>query len=490
MWFLLGMLGCVEEAETGRVLYAEAGLSTPAVDDLGLVYEVYVRSFFDHDGDGTGDLAGLNEKLPYLEELGVETLWLMPIFEADAVAGYGVTDYSRIAPEYGTDADFAALIEAAHEQGMRVLLDLPLNHVSRQHPWFAAAESGDRRDRFLFSEAQYDEYRWFPTACGAYYYGFFGPNLPDLNWENPALYAEMLGLMRGWLDRGVDGFRLDAASTLVEGGGEITHSSETHTLLAQLRSDLEASHPHARLLAEAGETVLSTNLEYLGSNDAPEAHALLDFPLRAALLSTLNEANPTAIRTTLAYQGDLAAANTSFLGSHDVSRLASTVTNPAIRRVLLAALFTLPATPVLYYGDELDLVDSAYASGQDYSWRAPMPWNSTVNAGFTTAQDAWLPPDPSSYDGQNVEDESNDPTSTLSFVRALASLRLATPALRTGELRFLPSEAGVLSFERVDGSEVLRVDLNFGDQAGEAAGEEIEPQSCSVRHGTVELLRC
>lgn len=467
-------------------------LSTLASTDeeLGLTYEVYVRSFYDSDSDGTGDLPGVTEKLGYLEALGVETLWLMPVFQADGVAGYGVVDHASIAPEYGTIDDLILLVDAAHSRGMRVLLDLPFNHVSREHPWFVEAQAGVGRDRFVFASQQYDSLRWFPAESRGYYYGFFGPELPDLNWTHPEVVQAMVAMMRGWLTAGIDGFRLDAANTLIEADDGITNTAQTHTLLAELRAQLSETHPDSVLLAEAGEPNLAANLAYLGGANQVEANYILDFPRRSGLLAALDEGNVTTIRTVLAYQGQHTHDQATFLGSHDVPRLASTVADPAARRALMAAMFTLPGQPVLYYGDELDLVDSAYATGQDYAWRAPMAWSNAPNAGFTTKVDAWMPPDPSFATGGNVADQSNDETSMLRWVQTLAELRLTSQALSEGNVRLIESEAGVLAFERSLGAEVLMVEINFSSVAVVGPTGEIPAYGCVIRTGATVWARC
>lgn len=458
--------------------------------DLGLTYEVYVRSFYDSDGDGIGDLAGVSAKLDYVEDLGVETLWLMPIFRADSVAGYGVIDHASIAPEYGTTDDLIRLVDAAHDRGMRVLLDLPFNHVSREHPWFVEAQNGVGRERFVFSAQQYDTVRWFPAESGGYYYGFFGPELPDLNWNNAEVVQSMVTMMRGWLSLGVDGFRLDAANTLIESSEGITNTDQTHALLAELRAELSQTHPGSVLLAEAGEPALDANLAYLGGENQVEANYVLDFPRRAGLLGAVDEGNATTLRTVLAFQGQRVHQQASFLGSHDVPRLAGTMDDPAARRALMAAVFTLPGQPVLYYGDELDLVDSAYATGQDYAWRAPMPWSNAPNAGFTTRVDAWMPPDPSFATGGNVADQTSDEASMLRWIQHLAELRLTSPALAQGRLVLIESAAGVLAFERTAGTEVLLIEINFRGEPAPGIGGELPAYGCTIRTGTTVWAQC
>ena len=491
-WFFWA-IGCTE-IESTPPLRAESGpthLFGPQPEPpLGLAYEVYVRSFYDTNGDGIGDLDGVTAKLDYLDHLGVEAICLMPIFAADGVGGYGVLDHTRIAGEYGNQADMAELLDAAHDRGLRVLLDTPINSVSNEHPWFVHAQAGGSRDRFIFVDQPPDSSRWFSAKDGSFYYGFSGAALPDLDWGNPDLRLDMLTTLREWLDLGVDGFRLDGASALIESSEGITDTGETHVLLAELRASLSESHPDAVLVAESTNSELAPNQAYLGSTRNPEAHYVLDFPRLTALLTANDEANVTSVRTVLAFEGVNAARHAAFLGSHDTHRLATSIPAPEARRALFAALFTLPGQPVLYYGDELGLTDSSQATGQDDPWRAPMPWSTSSNAGFTSAKDAWLPPDPSFAQGTNVADESVDDGSLLSFVHTLAEIRLGSGPISNGSIRFLDSKPGVLAFERVLVNDVVEVEINFAGVATSGRWGSVAPFGCSIRTGVTVWAAC
>ncbi len=394
---------------------------------LGLTYEIYVRSFQDSDADGVGDLEGVRMRLDHLESLGVESLWLMPVFESPGTAGYDVSDYDRIRDEYGDEADLVALVDDAHARGMRVLLDLPFNHVARTHPWFAAAEAdagSTSRGRFLFSDTQWDAYRWFPAEGGGFYYAFFGAELPDLDWTDELVRARMFGAFEGWLEV-VDGYRLDAVITLIEADGAITGTDETHALLAELYARARAVNPDAVLLAEASEPTVTENAAYLGSAGAPESDRVLDFPRRDALLAALAAERPDALLAHLHDQEDAHALGRTapFLQSHDLSRLPAHVPDARARRLLQVVQLTLPGDPVLYYGEELDLADATSGTGQDYAWRAPMPWDGSGNGGFTEAPIPWFTLDPLYAAGVNVEEAGADPTSPLSLLRDLACVR-------------------------------------------------------------------
>ena len=395
----------------------------------GLTYEIYVRSFQDSDGDGIGDLLGVASRLDHLCSLGVETIWLMPLFPSVGPAGYDTLDYDTVRADYGTEEDLDTLVDAAHARGMRVLVDLPLNHVARTHPWFTAAEAdpaAPERELFVFADTQWDTVRWFPADGGGFYYAFFGDTLPDLNWKHDVTRERMLPVFDAWLDQ-ADGYRLDAVIPLVETLDQgIAGTDETHALLAELRARAESLNPDVYLLAEASDLTVAGNTSYLGDAGAPEAHAVIDFPRRAALLAAVASGDPSPLLDLVEAQDAAGALGRTapYLQSHDLARLASTEPDEQVRRLLQVIELTLPGDAILYYGEELDLPDTTTATGQDYAQRGPMLWDSSWNAGFSDGS-AWMPPDPRYLDGDNVEDQSSDPRSMLSLVRGLACVRHA-----------------------------------------------------------------
>lgn len=394
--------------------------------ELGLTYEIYVRSFQDSDGDGIGDLEGVRSRLDHLEAMGVRTVWLMPLFPSVGPAGYDVTDFDVLKPETGDLDALDALIHDAHARGIRVLVDLPFNHVARTHPWFQAAEAdaGGARDLFLFADTQWDRHRWFPAAGGGFYYGFFGAELPDLDWTDGHVQARMSAVLERWLDAGVDGYRLDAVITLVEADGAITGTRATHAVLADLYALARENNPTALMLAEASEDAAAENAAYLGSDEAPESDRVLDFPRRTALLAALASGSPDPLLSVLHDQADAGALGRTspFLSSHDLARLPAAVPSAAARRMLQVLQLTLPGDPVLYYGEELDLADATSGTGQDYAQRAPMPWDASSQGGFTTGV-PWFTPDPGYSANKNVAAAEADPTSLLTLVRDLACVR-------------------------------------------------------------------
>jgi glycosidase len=450
----------------------------PPPDRAGVVYEVYVRSFQDSDGDGVGDLQGLRSRLPYLASLGTETLWLMPVMPAMGPAGYDVTDFDGITAPYGDEDDLDALVADAHALGIEVLLDLPLNHTGSAHPWFADALAGDR-DRYVFGDTRWSEERWFPAGDGSYYYGFFGKDLPDLDWTNGAVRDEMLGVFDAWLGS-ADGYRLDAVITYVEEEGRITDTDGTHALLAELHERAGG----ATLLAEASMATPEESLRYLGDAGAPEADLVLDFPRHDALIEAFTTGDAGALRSVVREEGDDALRMAPFLGSHDVTRLPERLPDAEARRAAMVALFLLPGRPVLYYGDELDLPEADDTClGQDYCMRAPMPWTSGHAAGFTEGT-PWFTPHASFEEGVNVADAEADPDSLLTLVKALGALRSESEAVRSGDLRWLGHDDRVLAFERRSAGEVVSVRVNV---TGSTVGD-LGPWGYSVARDGLEAL--
>ncbi|MCI0672773.1 MAG: DUF3459 domain-containing protein [Myxococcaceae bacterium] len=416
-------------------------------------YEVFVRSFHDSDGDGNGDLAGLTAKLDVLNDgnpatttdLGVDALWLMPIHPSPSYHGYDVTDYRGVNPEYGTLADFDALTAAAHARGMKVILDLVLNHTSSQHPWFVSA----RQDS---TSPWRDHYVWRPTkptgyvnptgggdvwhaGAGGYYYGVFFSGMPDLNWKNPAVEAELLDVMKFWLARGVDGFRVDAARYLVENEANLADQPETHELVQRLRHALHQEYPQALLVAEAWTS--STNVgTYYGEGN--EYQLAFSFEIADAILKSVNDGTRASI-----HQANYVASTVvpdrgfeaPFLRNHDHVRVMRQLgSSPEKARLAAALLFAQPGTPFLYYGEELGMVGGPNQRDEDK--RTPMLWSPEFPSyGFSSAL-SWYrvkfgdtAPEAS---GTDVSSQQADPGSLWNHYRALIALRHAHPALSSG----------------------------------------------------------
>jgi len=451
-------------------------------------YEVFVRSFQDSDGDGKGDLRGLISRLDDLNDgdpetttdLGVDALWLMPVFESPSYHGYDTTDYGRIDPDYGTNADFLRLLDEAHRRGIRVIVDLVVNHSGSGHPWFAAASSSPSspyRDFYVWSATDPgwkqpwggNTGTWHPSG-GAFYYGVFWGGMPDLNWRSPALREEVKRIASLWLERGVDGFRLDATRYLVEtgaGGGQ-ADTPETHAALKELAAHVRRVKPEALLVGEnwADTRVIAT---YYGSPAVPggdELPASFNFPLSDRILRAVSESDGVLVASKLdevrkAYPEG--ALDAPFLTNHDNVRLATQLgRHPGRLRNAAAILLTLPGAPFLYYGEEVGLENGP--TGGDESKRTPMPWDATPGGGFTTGT-PWFAFAPG-RETANVAAQSADPASLLSRYRNLIRARRTAPALAKGELVLLSPLAGVspvLAFLRKTEGETVLVVHNLSD---------------------------
>ena len=452
-----------------------------------VVYEVFVRSFRDADGDGNGDLPGLIEKLDYLndgdpatdDDLGVTALWLMPVTAAASYHGYDVVDYYDIEPDYGTLADFDALVAAAEQRGIRVIVDLVLNHTSLQHPWFVDAATGPgaaHRDWYVWSAEDLDWSR--PTGAGgpawnlrgdSYYYAAFAASMPDLNYTNPAVRDEALAISRFWLGHGVAGFRLDAVRFLIETGpaqGQ-RDTAETIAFWTDWRQTLEETHPDAVHVAEAWASRAGV-LPYFGTADDPGLQMAFDFDLQLAIDEDLrgtgapddiDDALCAAVEDTPAH-----AQNAPFLSNHDQTRFATRVGRDLPRLKLGAALLlTLPGTPFLYYGEEIGLPNGG--TPVDEMKRLPMRWDDSAGFGFTSGT-PWYDPRYAA-DAPTVAGQTGDPASLLSHYRGLVRLRGAHPALSAGRMELLPAEslsaAELLAYVRQEGDETLLVVHNTGE---------------------------
>ena len=466
-------------------------------------YEVFVRSFADSNGDGVGDLQGLTAKLDYLSDLGVDALWLMPVFKSPSYHGYDTTDYETINPDYGTGADFDRLIAEAHRRGIKVILDLVMNHTSSQNPWFldsAASPTAQHRDWYVWRS---DDPGWtqpwgganhtWHEKNGAYYYGIFWGGMPDLNFSTPAVRQEMERIAAHWLHRGVDGFRLDATRHLFANGpGELQNDQpETHEFLKELSAHVRRVAPQSILVGE-NWTETPTIAQYYGSTavvkGGDELPMSFDFPLAEKIVAgvKLGEASGIAAKIQEVQETyPQGVIDAPFLTNHDQIRIASVLAggvagNGAGLRSAAAILLTLPGAPFLYYGEEIGLQNGP--GGKDELKRTPMPWDASAGGGFTTGK-PWYDFAPGK-EKENVAAEASDPASLLSWYRQLIHTRHASAALRTGGLPRLLSPADrstpVLVFLRETPGERVLVAHNLGTTAAEAGpyvlpGESAEP---------------
>jgi alpha-glucosidase len=449
-------------------------------------YEVYVRSFADSNGDGIGDLAGLTAKLDYLKGLGVDALWLMPIMPTPfADSGYDVADYRGINPDYGDMAAFDALLAAAHARGMRVIVDLVLNHTSDRHPWFIESRSSrtnPKADWYVWSDtpsradigcgpasAQFGTDPWtFDPTRGQYYYHRFYPGQPDLNYANPEVVAETLDIARFWLDKGVDGFRCDVIGMLVETSTECELAPGTVDYIKKLRAVLDA-YPDRAMVAESG---LGSPAGYFGGG-ADMFHMAFDFSYGYFWAVGYVGQNNTIAKSALE------AASTTFptgaqaanlIGSHDVARSWSRALGVEwrYRRAAEISMF-MRGTPFIYYGEELALrPGTGVVVDTRDSARTPMPWTRAPGHGFTTGK-PWLDFG-ADVDATNVEVEDADPNSMLTFYRQLLTFRRGHAVWGTGEQIVLPVDNGaLLAFVRRNAEEAYLVVESFSEDAQEGS---------------------
>jgi maltose alpha-D-glucosyltransferase/alpha-amylase len=478
-----------------------------------IVYEVHVRAFYDESGDGMGDFAGLTEKLDYLQDLGVTAIWVLPFCPSPwRDDGYDIADYTNIHPAYGTLKDFQTFLKEAHSRGLRVITELVLNHTSDQHAWFQRsrrAAPGSRwrnyyvwsdspekykEARIIFKDFEASNWTWDPIAK-AYFWHRFYSHQPDLNYDNPEVRGAMLSAVDFWLDLGVDGLRLDAVPYLYEREGTNSENlPETHAYLRELRAHIDSRHTGRMLLAEANQWPEDA-IAYFGAGD--ECHMAFHFPVmpRLFMATRMEDRYPITDILQLTPPIPEACQWALFLRNHDEltlemvtdeerdymyrvyaqdrnmrinlgirRRLAPLLENDRRRIELMnGLLFSLPGTPVIYYGDEIGMGDNIYL-GDRNGVRTPMQWSGDRNAGFSRAnpQRLYLPVniDPEyHYEAINVETQQNNPHSLLWWMKRVVGLRKQLRAMGRGSLEFLaPENRRVLAFiRRYDDERVLVV---------------------------------
>jgi glycosidase len=447
--------------------------------DSAVCYEVFVRSFFDSDGDGIGDLPGLVQKLDYINDgdpgsqrdLGASCIWLMPVAEAASYHGYDVTDYYAVEQDYGTAADFQRLVAEAHRRGINVIVDLVLNHTSSQHPWFQEAlrdPQSKYRDWFIWSEANpgypgpWGQQVWHRSPARAeYYYGIFYAGMPDLNYRNPEVTAEAQKISAFWLgELGADGFRLDAIKHIVEAGREQENTRETFAWLRQYRASLRRAHPSVLTVGE----IFGGRPGVLDPYYPDQLDTYFEFDIGAGIIAAAGSGNAAAYidAVSAAYQRLPFQRWAPFLTNHDQERVMTTLAGDESRmRVAAVALLTLPGLPFVYYGEELGMAGAK----PDERIRTPMQWSSEPGAGFTEGS-PWqaLQGDAAQV---HVAAQDADPGSLLNLYRRLIHLHSGHPALASGSFTPLTVQAqpAVAAFLRVQGEDAALVVINFGDQA-------------------------
>ncbi len=432
-------------------------------------YEIFVRSFADSNGDGIGDFNGLTAKLDYLNDgdpdtttdLGVTGLWLMPIMPSPSYHGYDVSDYYAVNPEYGTLDDFKRLVAEAHKRGIRVTIDWVLNHTSNRNKWFEQAQepSSPYRDWYVWQTGRPTTPGWIPGGGGAYYYAFFGAPMPDLNYKNPAVVAEMKKVVKFWLtDVGIDGFRLDAAKYIVEDGATIENTTATHDFYKEMRIYYKSVNPQAMTIGEIWDDSNDVRT-YLGGDQLDLA---FDFDLAKNLVFAAGTGTPKYATDVLARDTGifLPGQFATFLTNHDQDR-AMSVLNDDLEAAKTAAalLLTSPGVPFLYYGEEIGMLGKK----PDENIRLPMQWSAEAHAGFSTGK-PWRAPG-SDYSTKNVAAGSADPYSLLTFYRALIHLRSNHAALRVGDYHLvITNNRSVYAALRVSKEETVLVLMNLGSE--------------------------
>ncbi len=493
---------------TGPVADSSEHSVDPQWYKRAVFYEVLVRGFADSNGDGTGDLKGLVSKLDYLSWLGIDCIWLLPIFQSPLRdGGYDISDYFTILPDFGDLGDFVQLVDEAHKRGMRVIADLVMNHTSDQHPWFQASRSdptgpyGDyyvwsdtdtryRDARIIFVDTEKSNWTFDPVRGAYYWHRFFG-HQPDLkNFENPAVQDTMLGTLRFWLELGIDGFRLDAVPYLFEEEGtNCENLPRTHEYLKRIRKEIDADYPDRVLLAEANQWPADV-VEYFGEGD--ECHMAFHFPLMPRIFMSVRREQRYPISEILSQTPQIPDGCQwgIFLRNHDELTLEMVTdeerdymyseyagdprmkANIGIRRRLApllensrdqmelftALLLSLPGSPVLYYGDEIGMGDNIWLGDRD-GVRTPMQWTPDRNAGFSTCDPGrlYLPVimDPIyGYQGLNVEAQMRTSTSLLHWTRRMIETRKRHPTFGVGTFTELgASNPSILAFVREFGDD-------------------------------------
>jgi maltose alpha-D-glucosyltransferase/alpha-amylase len=484
-----------------------------------VIYQLHVRTFCDSNGDGIGDFVGLTQRLDYLQELGTNTIWLLPFYPSPLRDdGYDIADYTTVHPSYGTLDDFKAFLTAAHNRGLRVLIEMVMNHTSDQHPWFQEARSSrdnPKREwyvwsdtdtkyqgvRIIFIDTELSNWTWDPVSKSYYWHRFFS-HQPDLNFDNPEVFEAMWEIMKFWLDMGVDGFRLDAVPYLVEREGTSCENlPETHAIIKQVRKRLDQFYPGRMLLAEANQWPADVRA-YFGDGD--EFHTAFHFPLmprmfmavkledRKPIIEILDQTPPipencqwciflrnhdeltlemvTDVERDYMYD-EYATDKTMRINLGIRRRLAPMMENDRRRIELLnGLLMSMPGTPIVYYGDEIGMGDNIYI-GDRNGVRTPMQWNGGTNAGFSFADPERLysPLISNSvygYQVVNVDSQRRFSHSLLSWMKALIKTRNSYRVFSRGTMEFLrPSNHRVLAYIRELGNEKILVVNNLSSSA-------------------------
>ena len=468
-WFALAAV-----ALSAAFMAADAQRALPSWTRGAVCYEIFVRSFFDSDGDGIGDFNGLTQKLDYINDgnpatqrdLGARCVWLMPIMPSPSYHGYDATDYYRVNPQYGTNEDFKRFVAAAHRRGIRVLIDMVLNHASSEHPYFKEAlldPASPFRAWFRFAPAPQGQGPWGNVAWhknpyrDEYYYGVFWHGMPDLNYAHPPVRDEAKKVATFWLrEMGVDGFRLDAIPYLMEEGGRLAGTPGTHAFFREYGAHVRNVAPESYTVGEVWDSVGAMLPYYPDQLDSHFAFELSNAIVNAVRTGHAKDMLAGYLRLQAAFPAERWSP---FLRNHDQTRTATEFRGNVARQKLAASLLlTLPGLPFIYYGEEIGMTGDK----PDPRLRTPMHWATGRAAGFTTGH-PWEPLQPDSNTA-TVATQDVDPGSLLNLFRRLIHLRAATPALANGAL--IPvqtSDSTTAAFLRLDAQRPVLVVANLGD---------------------------
>lgn len=494
--------------ETDKLWYKDA-----------VIYQLHVRTFCDSNADGVGDFPGLTQRLDYLQDLGITAIWLLPFFPSPLRDdGYDISDYTSVHSSYGTLADFKEFLEAAHNRGMRIIIEMVLNHTSDQHPWFKEARSSrenPKRDWYVWSQTdlryegvgiifvdtETSNWAWDPVSKSYYWHRFFS-HQPDLNFDNPEVLEALWEIMRFWLEIGIDGFRFDAVPYLVEREGTPCENlPETHAIIRELRKRLDRDYPGKMLLAEANNWPVNVRA-YFGNGD--EFHTAFHFPLMPRMFMSVKLEDRKPIVDIFEQTPEIPGSCQwcIFLRNHDEltlemvtdierdymydeyatdktmrinrgirRRLAPMMDNDRRRIELLSGLLmSMPGTPIVYYGDEIGMGDNIYL-GDRNGVRTPMQWDGDANAGFSSADPERLYSPVISnavygYQAINVAAQKRSEHSLLLWMKSLIKLRNSFQVFGRGSILFLkPANHRVLAYIRRYGDEIVLVVNNLSSSA-------------------------
>jgi len=498
----------------------EAGVDRAVWYKDAVVYQLHVKAFLDSNADGIGDFRGLTSKLDYIQDLGVNAIWLLPFYPSPLKDdGYDVSDYHNVHPQYGTRGDFRLFVREAHRRGLKVITELVVNHTSDQHPWFQAARRAPPRSpkreyyvwsdsdqkykgtRIIFTDTETSNWTFDPVAKQYFWHRFFG-HQPDLNFDNPKVLRAVLRVMEFWAEMGVDGFRLDAIPYLVEREGTSNENlPETHAVLKQIRARIDARYPNRLLLAEANQWPEDVR-PYFGDGD--ECHMAFHFPLMPRMYMAIAQEDRHPLVEIMQQTPEIPdiCQWAIFLRNHDEltlemvtsrerdymyrqyaadlqarinlgirRRLAPLMENDPERiKLMNSLLLSMPGSPILYYGDELGMGDNIYL-GDRNGVRTPMQWSPDRNAGFSRAdpQRLYLPPIMDAvygYEAVNVEAQARDPASLLNWTRRMLAVRKGSHAFGRGRLAFLhPGNRKILAYLREYGDDAILCVANLSRSA-------------------------